>query len=546
MGSAADLLDTAFTALDIVGIPPLAPPLANSEIAQAELLFGNQFPSSYRRLLQRYGCLALGDVQILGLGVPISSEPSVIWALLCLRVFGTGAPAALIPIQRMPGRTFRCILAEDDADDGPVVDWHLGFPPSEQSLTPVSPGFAAYFAELATGLTQSVQQQRQESPEWFQAGLDRMIWHIKHPEFQWHHQEGGKLPRNNVWRPYRFCVQDVVLGLTVLQHNRNTNHLEVDVFLTAAIPEYEADSGARALTLLILSEAYKAGSTMHITFTEHVEGGRVPGELADLAATVGVTLEHVADGFLLPLEARSLYAALTGFSPEVQTVLEHLERTGELSTALVCYAIHHGVWDRSEVEAILLACPRPGSLLGGRAVAEQRHLYLNDVTSGRAAAVFGSLNRHLRYRSHNVGAAVVHLEDDQRDLDISIDGPSFRVSFRCDSESLAVPWLCSDTAADCPSIISPGLRFEVLIRPRPAAEMAFELSSDWQAAADGRQGGPVYVLVSRDFESLPADDRHRLLAERPPGVGLLVYPQYCAALDSDVAQRIRSSTVLRV
>ena len=342
--------------------------------------------------------------------------------------------------------------------------------------------------------------------KWLRAGLDRLTWHIQHPEFDWHHQEGGKLPRTNVWRPYRFCVQDVVLGLTVLRHNRNTNHLEVDVFLTAAIPEYEEDSGARALTLLILSEAYKAGSTMHITFTEQVEEGRVPGELADLAATVGVTLERIADGFLLPQEARSLFAALTGFSPEVQAILEHLEGSGELSTALVCYAIHHGVWDRSEVEAVLLACPRPGSLLGGRMVAEQRHLYLNDVTSGRAAAIFGSLDRHLRYRSHNTGGAVVHLEDDQRDLDVCIDGPSFRVSFRCDSESLAVPWLCSETAADCPSIIPPGQRFAVLIRPRLAAEMASELSGDWQAAANGRQGEPAYVLVratSKVFRLMP-------------------------------------------
>ena len=387
---------------------------------------------------------------------------------------------------------------------------------------------------------------------WLRAGLDRLAWHVSNPQFEWHHQEGGRLPRNYLWRPCRFCVQDVVLGLTVLRHRRDFNCLEVDVFLTASIPEYEADSGARALALLLLSEAYKCGGTMEIRFTRHVEGKRVPHDLVALAEAVGVPLQHVGDGVITPAEARRLYVALTGFSPQLQAHIEALEQAGRLSGPLICYAIHHGLWERAEVEAILLTSPRPGSLLSGQARPEQRHLYLQDLLYGRAAVLFGFLDRHLRYRAHPHESGVVHLEDDERPLDLHLDGDTYAATYCCPQETVTIPWVAAPagngTASNGTHVLVPGQPFTVLVRARDAADLAANLESDLQQAAKVRRtqtAGPVYVLVPRDFEKLPDELRWRLIQNRTEGVGLLVYRQFVSALDDDVARRLRASGVMR-
>lgn len=79
---------------------------------------------------------------------------------------------------------------------------------------------------------------------------------------------------------------------------------------------------------------------MEIRFTKYVEGRQVPHDLVLLAEAEGVPLQHVDDGVITLPEARRLYAALTGFSPQMQAHIEALEQAGRLSTPLICYAIH--------------------------------------------------------------------------------------------------------------------------------------------------------------------------------------------------------------
>jgi len=380
--------------------------------------------------------------------------------------------------------------------------------------------------------------------KWLRSGLECLAEHIRDAEFDWHHQDGGTLPRQHLWRPYRFCVQDVVLGLTVFRHSRSKNHLEVDVFLTAAIPEYEADSGARALMLLLLSEAYKAGGTMTIEFSPRVEDGTVPVDVVRLATAVGVALEHIDEGRIVPLEANQLFAALTGFSDQLRGLLAQWEARGEMSVASVCYAIHHGVWERPEVEAILLTSPRPGSLLGGQSQPELRHPYLVDLVFGRAALMYGSLDRHLRYRSHAKGDSVVLLEDDRRELEVSIDGGTYAVTFQSETEDMAVPWI-SYPKESGPAIIARGQPLTVLIRARKGSDLGRALPDDWRSAEQASRSGACFVLVPRDFDDLPSEVRDGLLRCRPPEIGLLVYPQTSTILDEEVARRLRTSGVLR-
>jgi len=82
-----------------------------------------------------------------------------------------------------------------------------------------------------------------EPDEAFQKGLAHLERHLEQVSFNYDHKKGGRLPRSHLWRPYRFCVQDVILGIVVLRHDRRYNRLEVDVFLTAGIPEYAHERG---------------------------------------------------------------------------------------------------------------------------------------------------------------------------------------------------------------------------------------------------------------------------------------------------------------
>lgn len=389
---------------------------------------------------------------------------------------------------------------------------------------------------------------------WYEGGLDRLAWHVdqfgKQQNFD--HSEGGKLPRNHQWRPYRFCVQDVVLGLTVIRHLRDVNCLEVDVFLTASIPEYEADSGVRGITLLMLSDAYKSGGSMEIRFTKNVEDGQVPKELVKLANAEEILFEQSPAGIITPSEAKQLYSALTGFSARLLKRIQFLEESGRISTPLTCYAIHHGLWDRVEVEAILLTCPNPGLLLSGQVVPEQRLLFTQALSYGRGALLLGSLDRHLRTRTHTLNKGAVHLEDDQRELEMTINGDAYLVTYRCPQESISIPWI---TTLPVPGNeekggqeISPNEPFSVLIRAREAADLAANLETDIQIAGrlwDIQNTGPVYVLVPRDFEKLPNTLRKELVGGRPEGVGFMMYRSYASALDEDVTRKLQTSGAMR-
>src|SRR5947207_3379011 len=77
-----------------------------------------------------------------------------------------------------------------------------------------------------------------------------------------------QLPRATDWRPYRFAIQDVIFFITVMRHAKEFNSIEIDVLLTAEIEGYEPLAGAKAVALMLLSEAFRVGSAMSLRFTK--------------------------------------------------------------------------------------------------------------------------------------------------------------------------------------------------------------------------------------------------------------------------------------
>jgi hypothetical protein len=92
-------------------------------------------------------------------------------------------------------------------------------------------------------------------------------------------KQGKVLLNNYLWRPYRFAVRDVIIGLVVVKHNRRDSLLEVDVCISTTLPQFEKHSGARLMTIFLLTEAFFCGGSMEIHFTRNVEGQKVPKDI---------------------------------------------------------------------------------------------------------------------------------------------------------------------------------------------------------------------------------------------------------------------------
>jgi hypothetical protein len=534
-------IQKSFALLDALGdqvVQSGGMPIAT--IDEVEKILKLRFPEPYRLFLSHYGAIRVGPITVYGLSLPVEQEPSVVWALKGLWANSPDVPKNLMPIHPVEDAGLLACLQCQDAgsstDDAPVVLWDLKAPLTEQSLEPVSPSFSDYLYERLS--------------EWKrrQVGLKTMEYHVR--RFEEEYLKVGKLPRNHVWRPYRFCVQDVVIGLVVVRHSLENNCLEVDVCLTSDVPEYEPGSGARTTSAFLLSEAYKCGGTMEIRFSEYVEGGRVPAALCRLAQDLGVGLNHVADGRITPSEARQFYMALTGFSHGLYDQIVALSGQGRLSQERACYVVHHGVWTRPEVESIVFGSQHPDSIFGGDTLPEQRHLYMQDILHARAAILGGFLDRKMARRERVEGDVAIDLEDDTRRVDIAFDPAFYAKTYRCD-EDLPVPWLIDQGQSQ--SSVPAGHRLITLVRARDVTDLSLHFQHDLTIASKlaelSRQqpvSDLVFILAPRDFEELPSDMRSHFLTDaRARGVGIMVCPETTTSLDADASGRLANSRILR-
>lgn len=388
--------------------------------------------------------------------------------------------------------------------------------------------------------------------DWLEIGFERLAWHVEESpqKLGYNHATGGKLPRNHIWRPYRFCVQDVLFGATVVRHAREYNCLEVDVFLTAEIPQYEPDSGTRGLAIFLLSESYKCGGSMEIRFTEYVEGTRIPIALCQLAESVDAPfqVESIEQGRITPQEARDLFANLTGFSFKLRKQIDELDAQRRLSVERVCYSIHHGVWTLNEIESIVLSSPYPDMVLSGEIQPEQRHLYSHVLFQARSSLLGGGLDRKMALREHkDESGAAFDLEDDERNIIVEFEAAIYAKCYSCPNESMPVPWLLEEQ--EC--IVNPSNSIVVLIRARDAIGIKQHLAKDIDLVgkrAVQSIGEQYFVLVPFDFNDPYISDNERqtfINRARSKQVGIIVCPESTLTLDTDVRKRFMSSRIMR-
>lgn len=528
-------------------------------IRAVESMYEVALPTDYRQFLGNYGALRVGDITIIGLGEPERIGLPVDDAILMLRLAHPDMPSELVPIEDLDNGYFACLLCSGgNTKDVPVVIVNTAQPGLVDQLPRVAPCFCHYLynrllmlvaSERTPGDSNNVAPQpvSDEDIQERDLALDQLLHRVEEYQerFHYNHHTGGALSQSRDWRPYRYCIQDVLFGATVVRHNRLNNCLEVDVFLTAHISEYDPLAGAHALAAFLLSEAYKCGSSMELKFTRHVEGGAVPRELRDVALGYGVRFQHGRKGRVTPQEAKALYAALTQFSPTARARIQALEQSGQLTMESACYAVHHGVWSREQVEMLVAGSPRPDSVLRGLALPHERHLYASDLLHARSAVLGGLLDRKLtrKERIHSDGTSY-DLEDDVLPLDIDFEDEHYAKRYRSDNP-LPVPWLYSRRDE---VIIPPRQDFYVLVRARDPGDLTLHPDEDLAASGHLRKtaGLPVYILLPGDFLELSGPIREHFLSRADDAkVSVMVCPETIASLDAEAASRLARSRILR-
>jgi hypothetical protein len=447
-------------------------------------------------------------------------------------------------------------LKNGDEIDAPVVDIDLE---RESSPERIYDTIGEYLEEIGKTLERAQRLEGElniEGEGWFQHGLDCLEEHMNNISFKYDHKDGGQLPRAQVWRPYRFCVQDIILGITVVRHNRLYNCLEVDVFLTAEIPEYDPDSGCRALALIILADAYKSGGSMEIKFTRKVEGRRVPREICDLAAKLKVDLHHIDEGGITPKEAKRLFQALSGFDEKVIRKVSDLEEKGKLSAASLCYAMHHGAWTREELEIILFLSESPETVLTGSYPSELWHLHHYDLRIGRTALLGSYLDRQLRTKIHPLkdcrdetgGEMITELEDDERSLDIEFVPESGAKRYALgigEEDPVPVPWI--DHGIEN-FMLGRDKNLLVILSSRDAEELRNMFEEDLNRAIHLQQTHPeeqVCLMVTADFKRLDSKGVEFAAKAKAGNVGIIICPEYVNQMDHIVAERFESVKLMR-
>lgn len=518
-----------------------AGPQRSEERQAFETRFSVELPTDYKRFVGSYGSLRTSTFAIFGLGDRAIVGRTIADITLVLRLRYQNFPEELVPIASLDKGQFVCInCASNHPDFGVVFAIDLRQLGYEGRWTRVAACFSDYLYDCLGQMQSSLTGYERQAWEQFEEHVKRF-----QSTHNYDHAKGGKLPRNHDWRPYRYCIQDVLFGATVVRHWREDNCLQVDVFLTAEIPEYGPLAGTLSLTSFLLSEAYKCGGTMEIRFTKNVEDGQVPQELQDLARQYEIAFSQAGAGKILPGEAKALYAALTDFSPSLQQKINELEQIGRMKMARACYVVNHGVWSKEQVEMIVLGSEQPDSVLSGRVQPHQRHLYFHDLLQARAALLGGMLDRILAQRQRVSDSGVAYdMEDDVRPIDISFDGELYAKQYRSD-EAVPIPWLYPDNQN---REIAGGILFNVFVRARDAADLQLHLAGDLKQATDYRQQTqrPTLLLMPNDFMILPDAFREKIYQQAQTAqIGLIICPDPVLTFDADAAQKLARSRILR-
>jgi hypothetical protein len=483
-----------------------------------------------------------------------TEPPGLLWALLQLDRAACPPPRFLLPIMPTDEQSFACVRCHPepgwpaaDSDQhlqapvrarlarlpaGRVVRWHLGWVPGRALGELLDVDVTSYLNTAAAVLASRP------------AGRARAAEIAE--EFDASHGQAGALPRAFDLQPRRVAVQNVVLGRTAFRYDSDTDSLAVPVWLTTEAPHVGAHAGDRALAIVNLCEAFKAGTTMELRFDEHPER-QVPAALRQYARTLSVPIGADDPVAVTPAEARALFLAAAQFPDDLRLRVEQTAATGEMTPERLCYLALSGTWRPVELDLLLGCTARAGLILTGGVDPLARVARAADLSWCRAAVMIGMLHARLGVVGDPPGRVADAFEDERHHVTWSVlpaagmvqftrtvddQGPSAREQPDQRPDHLepcwTLPWTDPD---DEPATLSVAQPLIVMARDRVD-------EADLAALTGLSASGARALLVPADYEPTRA-------MRLPAGAYLLRCPDSRRTLDVGIERRLLAAKVGR-
>lgn len=452
--------------------------------------------------------------------LPASEPMSLDSALAGLATARLQPTQRLVPLTFVDDRSFACVVCQavgqsQPPNVGQVIRWHLdSIPRSHQgALLDVNPRL--YAQSLAEEL----------GPGWDE-GYKGMA--AESERYQKDFVATGTTPKAWNLRPFQLACQNVIIGLSAMQNDPVIDGLSVPYWMTCEVPHVATNEGSRALTALMLCDAFQSGGTMEIDFRHHPEH-RVPAALRRFGRTLGLALGEEIEGgeSISPGEARQLFLAVTPMPPRLRARVDEVVAGGIMSPERLCYSLLSPIWPAVELEFLLRCSRRFPSILRGGADVGDRRARLAELEMARAALMAGTLFRRLDSKDTAGGRGL-----DRRVFEDSSQGVEWRVLDEFAAVEFSglpdgpLPWQGGSARLEPKN-------GRILVVPRP-----HPLHADLEAltALTGMaQEVPVLLVAPRDAD----------LRCLPPGSSLLTCPDRLSDLDAQVERRFQSSRLVR-
>jgi len=432
------------------------------------------------------------------------------------------APCSLVPIALVDEQSLACAVLGDldgSGAGGNVVRWHLGaVPAAEQGrLLDVDPFL--YLESLAHELA--------AREPGYRLMTDRVF-----PDYNAKYLSQGRKPRMFATRPVRLACQNVVAGLAAFAHDSSFDGLSVAAWQTCELPHVATHEANRAMTALLLCEAFQSGGTMEIRFNRSEYGphpeGRVPASLRRYARTVGIWLSDSGgqDARVTPAEARDLFLAVTPMPAELRERVDTAVAQGHSSPERLCYTLLSQTWREIELDFMLAVSARAHSILVGGASVEDRGARQAESDAARAAVMLGMFYRRLDSKDTATGdgSGLRVLEDNRHGVTWQVKPAEGAVEFM-GVPRLPVPWLPPGSG-----LTARDGRLTVLPRAVATREVVTHAR---QLEAEGKD---VVVI-------LPADASTARLADA--GIVVSACPDRLGEVDLTVESRLTRARVAR-
>ena len=351
----------------------------------------------------------------------------------------------LVPIMPVDARSFACVVLSDvDGPDlpgaGAVVRWHLDVKDNEYQAGLLDTDCNAYVWSVADELRHR------------EAGME-LVFDIGEA-YQQAFLANDKRPRDFIVRPVRIACQNVIVALAAFSQDSAFDGLGVVAWQTCEVSHVATNEANRALTALMLCDAFKNGGTMEVRFDRparatgvervisgHPEG-KVPAALRRFARTVGVVGLSDETRSISPVVARELFRAVTPMPDDLRLRVDYATANEGIAPERLYFALMTGTWHPIELDFMLAASARTASIISGGADWSARSARQAETEICRAGLMASMLFNRLNNRdSAGASSGARVLEDDRQGVRWHVDEDSASIEFVNIDAECDPPWL---------------------------------------------------------------------------------------------------------